>query len=189
MKDSKEQQCRRGRRAPEEATSRWASPQESASTSRSARLPASCNVQCGATAWVSVQVRRVRRALFPGNCNRPEPAPAAWAPVQESGSDIVVNHLIRGGSAERSGKVLAGDVIVAIDDKDVRGKGVSEMRNFIVGPEGSTVRCLAPPAPLQLSYFAASHCVGAALQLCFELPAVLFISELPAVLFIIRGCI
>ncbi len=109
--------------------------------------------------------------------------------MQESGSDIVVNHLIRGGSAERSGKVLAGDVIVAIDDKDVRGKGVSEMRNFIVGPEGSTVRCLAPPAPLQLSYFAASHCVGAALQLCFELPAVLFISELPAVLFIIRGCI
>eukprot|EP00802_Teleaulax_amphioxeia_P015738 Tamp_15836.p1 GENE.Tamp_15836~~Tamp_15836.p1 ORF type:complete len:443 (-),score=83.51 Tamp_15836:184-1464(-) len=58
---------------------------------------------------------------------------------QESGSDIVVNHLIRGGSAERSGKVQAGDVIVAIDDKDVRGKGVSEMRNFIVGPEGSKV--------------------------------------------------
>jgi len=58
---------------------------------------------------------------------------------QESGSDIVVNHLIRGGSAERSGKVQAGDVIVSIDDKDVRAKGVSEMRNFIVGPEGSTV--------------------------------------------------
>jgi len=65
------------------------------------------------------------------------------ARVQESGSDIVVNHLIRGGSAERSGKVQAGDVIVAIDDKDVRGKGVSEMRNFIVGPEGSKVRRLS----------------------------------------------
>ena len=58
---------------------------------------------------------------------------------QESGSDIVVNHLIRGGSAERSGKVQSGDVIVSIDDRDVRGKGVGEMRNFIVGPEGSTV--------------------------------------------------
>ena len=63
---------------------------------------------------------------------------------QESGSDIVVNHLIRGGSAERSGKVQAGDVIISIDDKDVRGKGVGEMRNFIVGPEGSTVYQASP---------------------------------------------
>jgi hypothetical protein len=58
---------------------------------------------------------------------------------QESGSDIVVNHLIRGGSAERSGKVVAGDIIVSIDDNDVRSNGVGQMRNFIVGPEGSTV--------------------------------------------------
>jgi len=66
------------------------------------------------------------------------PSPAC-PPAQESGSDIVVNHLIRGGSAERSAKVQSGDVIVSIDDRDVRGKGVGEMRNFIVGPEGSTV--------------------------------------------------
>jgi hypothetical protein len=58
---------------------------------------------------------------------------------QESGSDIVVNHLIRGGSAERSGKVVAGDIIVSIDNNDVRSNGVGQMRNFIVGPEGSTV--------------------------------------------------
>ena len=32
---------------------------------------------------------------------------------------------------------------MAIDDKDVSGKGVSEMRNFIVGPEGSKVRRLS----------------------------------------------
>lgn len=30
-------------------------------------------------------------------------------------------------------------MILSIDEKDVRGKGVGEMRNFIVGPEGSTV--------------------------------------------------
>jgi C-terminal processing protease CtpA/Prc len=46
---------------------------------------------------------------------------------QESGSDIVVNHLIRGGSAERSGKVVAGDIIVAIDNNDVRFQ-----KNYII---------------------------------------------------------
>lgn len=51
----------------------------------------------------------------------------------------MVNHLIRGGSAERSGTIKAGDMIVSIDSRDVRGKSVSEMRNYIVGAEGSTV--------------------------------------------------
>ena len=32
----------------------------------------------------------------------------------------MVNHLIRGGSAERSGEIKAGDVIVSIDARDVR---------------------------------------------------------------------
>jgi hypothetical protein len=75
-----------------------------------------------------------------GGSQRPIGKPAGVGIYfQESGSDIVVNHLIRGGSAERSGKVQAGDIIISIDDKDVRNKGVGEMRNFIVGPEGSTV--------------------------------------------------
>uniref|UniRef100_A0A7S4K8L0 Vacuolar protein 8 n=1 Tax=Guillardia theta TaxID=55529 RepID=A0A7S4K8L0_GUITH len=58
---------------------------------------------------------------------------------QESGSKIVVNHLIRGGSAERSGKIIPGDVITAIDGKNVEGKSVGELRNYIVGIEGSSV--------------------------------------------------
>ncbi|KAJ1469415.1 hypothetical protein T484DRAFT_1851872 [Baffinella frigidus] len=39
---------------------------------------------------------------------------------QDDGANIVVNHLIRGGSAERSGDIKAGDVIVSIDSRDVR---------------------------------------------------------------------
>ena len=119
-----------------------------------------------------------------------------WLAYELAGVLIAGWLWLRGGSAERSGKVLAGDVIVAIDDKDVRGKGVSEMRNFIVGPEGSTVHCLAPPAPLLFSHFAAARCdvlcglcvhapvrwahahaCMADLQLCSELPAVLFIGR------------
>ena len=35
---------------------------------------------------------------------------------------MVVNHIITGGSAERSGLVKLGDVIVSVDSQDVRGK-------------------------------------------------------------------
>lgn len=60
--------------------------------------------------------------------------------MQESGEQVVVNHLIRGGAADKSGLIKAGDVIISIDSRDMRGKGVGEMRSFIVGAEGRCVR-------------------------------------------------
>jgi C-terminal processing protease CtpA/Prc len=33
-----------------------------------------------------------------------------------------VNHIITGGSADRSGIIQLGDIVVSVDSRDVRGK-------------------------------------------------------------------
>ena len=42
--------------------------------------------------------------------------------LQDSNGEVVVNHIIMGGSADRSGVIRLGDVVVTVDSKDVRGK-------------------------------------------------------------------
>jgi hypothetical protein len=66
-----------------------------------------------------------------------------------------VNHIITGGSADRSGIIQLGDIVVSVDSRDVRGKvrlhplptvlksadcvwfqPLAELRSSFVGPEG-----------------------------------------------------
>ena len=93
-----------------------------------------------------------------------------------------MNHLIRGGPADRCGQIRPGDIIASIDSRDVRGKGVAEIRNFIVGAEG---RCacvyvcvcvcvcvhacvpLVGPSPLNMFFFLRA-CVYVCASDCFH---------------------
>ena len=36
--------------------------------------------------------------------------------------EVVVNHIITGGSADRSGIIQLGDIVVSVDSRDIRGK-------------------------------------------------------------------
>ncbi len=67
-----------------------------------------------------------------------------------------MNHIITGGSADRSGIIQLGDIVVSVDSRDVRGKvslasaadrkltlidfvwlqPLAELRSSFVGPEG-----------------------------------------------------
>ncbi|KAJ1485902.1 hypothetical protein T484DRAFT_1791910 [Baffinella frigidus] len=56
-----------------------------------------------------------------------------------SGEGLTVASLAIDGPAGKSGQVEAGDVLVSIDDVDVRGKSAEGLAQFILGPPGSKV--------------------------------------------------
>jgi hypothetical protein len=67
------------------------------------------------------------------------PPPAGWGmrlsggTAGGDGSALVVDHVVPGGPAQRSGLVRRGDVIVRVGDMDVRGWGVREAAALMAG--------------------------------------------------------
>jgi len=53
---------------------------------------------------------------------------------------VTVKALIEGGSAERTGMIRAGDMVVRVGNQDVIGKPLSVLRTMIPGPIGSYCR-------------------------------------------------
>lgn len=53
---------------------------------------------------------------------------------------VTVKALIEGGSAERTGMIRAGDMVVRVGNQDVIGKPLSVLRTMIPGPMGSYCR-------------------------------------------------
>lgn len=53
---------------------------------------------------------------------------------------VTVKALIEGGSAERTGMVRSGDMVVRVGNQDVIGKPLSVLRTMIPGPIGSYCR-------------------------------------------------
>jgi hypothetical protein len=47
---------------------------------------------------------------------------------------------VSGGAAERDGTVMVGDVIIAVDDREVIGEPLAVLRSLILGQQGSTVK-------------------------------------------------
>lgn len=58
---------------------------------------------------------------------------------QEGDGSVFVKTIVNGGSAEREGSVRVGDLIVAVDDRDVVGEPLATLRGLILGPQGSLV--------------------------------------------------
>jgi len=52
---------------------------------------------------------------------------------------VYVASIVQGGSADRSGVIRINDVIVKVDDEDVQGQPLSNLRNLILGKQGSYV--------------------------------------------------
>ena len=59
---------------------------------------------------------------------------------QEADGSVYVKTIVNGGSAERDGAVRVGDMILAVDDREVVGEPLSTLRGLILGPQGSRVR-------------------------------------------------
>ena len=57
-----------------------------------------------------------------------------------SGFIVFVKRLIRGGPAERAACIRPGDLLVSLQDRDVRGHGLARLRDHILGPAGSLAR-------------------------------------------------
>mmetsp|Transcript_12145 Transcript_12145/g.24199 ORF Transcript_12145/g.24199 Transcript_12145/m.24199 type:complete len:163 (-) Transcript_12145:43-531(-) len=53
---------------------------------------------------------------------------------------LLVASLACDGPAEKSGQVMAGDILVSIDQIDVRKMNAEDLAQYILGPPGSTVR-------------------------------------------------
>jgi hypothetical protein len=53
---------------------------------------------------------------------------------------VAVKQVVPRGSADRAGRINAGDQIVKVGATDAKGLGVNELRNYIIGDQGSTVR-------------------------------------------------
>ncbi len=58
--------------------------------------------------------------------------------MQEDGSGVLVVKVTEGGPAEVAG-VLAGDVIIAVEQQSLEGKALTDIKNLIRGEEGTTV--------------------------------------------------
>ncbi len=59
--------------------------------------------------------------------------------LQEKAGKFYVASLVKGGSAERSGVIREGDVIVKVNGEDLTNKPLSALRGWILGPQGSYV--------------------------------------------------
>mmetsp|Transcript_43732 Transcript_43732/g.64188 ORF Transcript_43732/g.64188 Transcript_43732/m.64188 type:complete len:358 (-) Transcript_43732:587-1660(-) len=59
---------------------------------------------------------------------------------QESDGNVYVKTIVSGGAAERDGTVMVGDVIIAVDDREVIGEPLAVLRSLILGQQGSTTK-------------------------------------------------
>ena len=59
---------------------------------------------------------------------------------QDVGGFVVVQTIVKGGSAERDGTVQIGDRILSVDDRSVAGESLPVLRSLILGPQGSSVK-------------------------------------------------
>uniref|UniRef100_A0A7S0EZ37 PDZ domain-containing protein n=1 Tax=Hanusia phi TaxID=3032 RepID=A0A7S0EZ37_9CRYP len=59
---------------------------------------------------------------------------------QEESKAVTVKQVVPRGSADRAGKVKIGDQILRVGGSDLTGVGVTEMRNLIIGEQGTSVR-------------------------------------------------
>lgn len=87
---------------------------------------------------------RAARAIFPP----PQASPARGGEglcgvgvvlTTDADGSLKVASLVPGGPAERSGRVLQGDEIAAIDAHPVAGAALSQLAAALLGPEGSVV--------------------------------------------------
>lgn len=59
---------------------------------------------------------------------------------QEGDGSVYVKTIVSGGSAERDGSVRVGDRILAVDERQVVGEPLANLRGLILGQQGSVVR-------------------------------------------------
>jgi len=59
---------------------------------------------------------------------------------QEADGNVYVKTIVSGGAAERDGLIQIGDIIVAVDDREVIGEPLPVLRNLILGQQGTTVK-------------------------------------------------
>ncbi|EKX38951.1 hypothetical protein GUITHDRAFT_143937, partial [Guillardia theta CCMP2712] len=52
---------------------------------------------------------------------------------------VVIKGCVKGGAADRDGRIEASDVIVAVDGVEARDKSIEQVREMIIGPQGSSV--------------------------------------------------
>ncbi|MCH5186175.1 MAG: PDZ domain-containing protein, partial [Oscillospiraceae bacterium] len=72
--------------------------------------------------------------------------------VMVSGGDYIeVNEVIQGGPAEKAG-IKAGDLITAVDGKDVKGLNMDEIRSMVVGDHMTTVAITVKRGEQELTY-------------------------------------
>jgi hypothetical protein len=57
-----------------------------------------------------------------------------------NGFIVFVKRLIRGGPAEGAACIRPGDLLVTLQDRDVRGQGLVHLREHILGPAGTLAR-------------------------------------------------
>lgn len=61
------------------------------------------------------------------------------AEMKQEDGKVTVSHVIKDTPAERAG-LMAGDVIFAVDDKDMTGKTLQDLLGVVRGDEGTTIR-------------------------------------------------
>jgi len=59
---------------------------------------------------------------------------------QKDSSIVSVKQVVPRGSADRTGRIRVGDQILRVGNTDGTGLGVTDLRNLIIGEQGSTVR-------------------------------------------------
>jgi C-terminal processing protease CtpA/Prc len=57
----------------------------------------------------------------------------------QQGTGIIVEKVFEGGPAHKSGVLMEGDEIIAVDGSPVDGRSPSELKGHVVGPVGSCV--------------------------------------------------
>ena len=53
---------------------------------------------------------------------------------------VHVKTCVKGGAAQRDGRILPGDMIIAVADQNTQGLGVDEVRALVGGPQGTLVK-------------------------------------------------
>ncbi|MHA6485403.1 S41 family peptidase [Paenibacillus sp. strain BS8-2] len=61
------------------------------------------------------------------------------AEMKQEDGKVMISHVIKDTPAERAG-LMSGDVILAVDDKDMTGKSMQDLLGVVRGDEGTTIR-------------------------------------------------
>ena len=59
---------------------------------------------------------------------------------QKDSNIVSVKQVVPRGSADRTARIRVGDQILRVGTSDATGLGVTDLRNLIIGEQGSTVR-------------------------------------------------